>query len=280
MMIMSKLRKLVSIAAIFPIGLTPIYGYARDATRYGMENHIIVVQPPVVLKSLGDNQFCTSSTISNPDLVPYIFTETDKSHEKDIDITDMSSIWTLLCTTEKEEKEIVQEVIQYVNTALVDSEMYSNQKRINFLDRIRGLVNSNIKSKMGLFHFQVPSFTLTADEEMVTSMEIAIIEEVQREIYRVFSNSNEERSLKLSYKDRIKDFLNTTAEDFLTKHEDKIVFIILVGFTVGFLGLLYNESVMHSKQKSNLLSKFLLAFMVMWAPHPDVVGNSSALRYP
>ena len=206
---MSKVRKLISITTIFFMCLTPIYGYARDATHYGMENPIVaqspIVQPPVVgavLKSLDDNQFYISSTIGKPELVPSIFTEANKSHKKKI--TDIISAFSMgglgnLCTLEEEK--IIQEEVQYVNTFLVDSEMYSNQKRITLVDnRIRGVVNNDIKVKTGglitwpfeLFHFQVPSFTSTTDKEMAVSMETAI-ETVQGVYYtRVFSNSNEE----------------------------------------------------------------------------------------
>ena len=198
----SKVRKLISIATIFSMCLTPIYGYTGDATHYGMENHV-VVQPPVVgavLKSLGDNQFCISSTIGNPDLVPSIFTEPGKSHEKEITniINAFSSMGVPFCTNEQ--KKFMEEKVQYVNTSLVDSEVYSNQKRITLVDRISGVVNNDIKIKTGglmtawpfeLFHFQVPSFTSTTYEEMAVSMETAI-ETVQGVYTRVFSNSNEE----------------------------------------------------------------------------------------
>ena len=178
---LSNIRKLISIAAIFPIGLTPIYGYAGDATHYhyGIENHI-VAQPPVVgavLNSLGDwitqqivvtdqvgneryedlddygfkllinnqevdqiapeyvkksmqlfvntvqkegrsvfNQFCISSTIGNPDLVPSIFTEANKSHKKEITdiINAFSSMGVFLCTPKQ--KKIMLEKVQYINT--------------------------------------------------------------------------------------------------------------------------------------------------------------------
>ena len=193
----------------FPMCLTSIYGYAGDATHYGMKNSI-VAQPPVVgavLKSLGDNQFCISSTIGNPDLVPFIFTEPDESHEEDITdiINAFSSMGVTLCTTAETEK-IIQKEVQYVNTSLVDSEVYSNQKRITLVDRISGVVNNDIKIKTGglmtawpfeLFHFQVPSFTSTIDEEMAVSMETAI-ETVQGVYTRVFSNSNEGVSISVS----------------------------------------------------------------------------------
>ena len=193
---MSKVRTLISIAVIFSMSLNPIYGYAGDATHYGMENHI-VAQPPVVgavLKSLGDNQFCISSTIGNPDLVPSIFTEADKSYENKItDIINVfSSMGVPLCTTER--KEMMQKEVQYINTSLVDSEMYFNQGRITFtfVDRVRGLVNNNITIKTGeLFHLQAPSFTSIVDEEMGTSMETAI-GEVQEIYTQRLSNSNEE----------------------------------------------------------------------------------------
>ena len=204
---MSKVRKLISIATIFSMCLTSIYGYAGDATHYGMKNPIVaqspMVQPPVVgavLKGLGDNQFCISSTIGNPDLVPSIFTEANKSYETEITdiINTFSSIGVPLCTAEPEER--MKEGVQYVNTFLVDSEVYSNQKRITLVDRIRGVVNNDIKIKttgglmtawpFELFHFQVPSFTSTTDEEIAASMETAI-EEVQGVYTRVFSNSNE-----------------------------------------------------------------------------------------
>ena len=199
---MSQVRTLISIAVIFSMSLTPIYGYAGDATYYGMKNHI-VAQPPVVgavLKSLGDNQFYIPSTIGNLDLVPSIFTEADKPHEKKITdiINAFSSMGVHLCTSEKEK--IMQEEVQYINTFLVDSEVYSNQKRITLVDRRRGVVNNGIKIKTGelitawplnLFHFQAPSFTSTTNEEIVASMETAI-EAVQGVYTRVFSNSNEE----------------------------------------------------------------------------------------
>ena len=204
---MSKARKLISIAVIFSMSLTPIYGYAGDATHYGMESHR-VAQPPVVgavLKSLGDNQFCISSTIGNPDLVPSIFMEADKSHKKKItDIVNaFSSMGVPLCTTKQEK--IMYEEVQYVSTALVDSEMYSTQKRTTLVARRRGVVNNDIKIKTGelrtawplkLFHFQVPSFTSTTNEKMVASMETAI-EEVQGVYTRVFSNSNKENQSQM-----------------------------------------------------------------------------------
>ena len=108
-----------------------------------------------------------------------------------------------LCTT-AETEEIMQKEVQYVNTSLVDSKVYSNQKRITLVDRISGVVNNDIKIKTGglmtvwpfeLFHFQAPSFTSTTDEEMVASMETAI-ENVQGVYTRVFSNSNEENPSK------------------------------------------------------------------------------------
>ena len=171
-----------------------------------MENQI-VAQPPVVgavLKSLGDNQFCISSTIGKPELVPSIFTEANKSHEQEItDIVNaFSSMGVPFCPPAVEET--MREEVQYVNTSLVDSKVYSNQKGITLVDRIRGGVNHDIKIKTGelmtawplkLFHFQVPSFTSTTDKEMVASMETAI-EEVQGVYARVFSNSNEENPSK------------------------------------------------------------------------------------
>ena len=191
--IISKvIRKLILIAAMFSMGLTPIYGYAGDMTHYGMENHILVQSPVVgaILKSLGDNQFCILSTIGNSDLVPSIFKQADKSHEKGItDIIDaFFSIGVPLCTPQEA---TMQEEVQHVNTALVGS-----KKRITLADRISGLVNNNIQIKTGeLFHFQVPSFTLIADEKMVTSMETTI-EQVQEIYTRVFFNSNKESSPK------------------------------------------------------------------------------------
>ena len=194
--IMSKVKKLISIAAIFSMSLIPIYGYAGDVTHYRAENHVVVQEPIVVvgavLRSLGDSQFCISSTIGNPGLVPFIFTKADQLHEKEIEITDVvntfSSMGVPLCAEQKE--------VQYVNTTLVDSKVYSNQKRVTFVDRnrIRGLVNNNIKIKTGeLFHLQVLPFTSITDEEMVTSMEAAI-EEVQEVYTRIFSDSNNNES--------------------------------------------------------------------------------------
>ena len=192
--IMSKLRTLISITVIFSMSLTPIYGYAGDATHYGMENHI-VAQPPVVgavLKSLGDNQFCISSTIGKPELVPSIFTEANKSYEQEItDIIDVfSSMGVPFCPPAAEKT--MREEIQYVNTSLVDSKVYSNQKGITLVDdRIRGGVNNDIKIKTGeLFHFQAPSFISITNKEMVTSMETTI-EKVQDIYTRVFSSNHE-----------------------------------------------------------------------------------------
>ena len=195
---MSKtIKKRISIVVtiLFSMSLTPIYGYAGDATHYGTENYIVVQQPVVgaIFRSLGDNQFCIESTIGNLDLVPFIFTEADQKEITDI-VNTFFSMGEPLCTTEQ--KEIMPEGVQHVNTTFVDSEMYSNQKRITFVDRIRGM-NNNIKIKTGeLFHFQVLSFTSTTDEEMVTFMEIAI-EKVQEVYTRVFSsNNNDEKSTK------------------------------------------------------------------------------------
>ena len=160
------------------------------------ENHI-VAQPPVVgavLKSLGDNQFCISSTIGKPELVPSIFTEADNSDKKEITniVNAFASMGVPLCTNDTEEA--MQGEVERINTVLVDSEMYANQGRTTrtVVDRIRGLVNNNIAIKTGeLFHLQVPSFTSIVDVEMGTSMETAI-GEVQEIYTQRLSNSNEE----------------------------------------------------------------------------------------
>ena len=257
---MSKVRKLISIATIFPMCLTSIYGYAGDATYYGIENSIVAqspIQPPVVgavLKSLGDNQFCISSTIGNPDLVPFIFTEPDESHEEDITdiINAFSSMGVTLCTTAEtaETEKIIQKEVQYVNTSLVDSEVYSNQKRITLVDRISGVVNNDIKIKTGglmtawpfeLFHFQVPSFTSTIDEEMAVSMETAI-ETVQGVYTRVFSNSNEGVSIS-KRRALIQKFRNSFARC-------GVAALAGIAFGVGFLMIASTSDSSFSTKKS------------------------------
>ena len=229
--IMSKVRTLISITVIFSMSLTPIYGYTGNATHV-MEwppTHI-VPQPPVVgavLKSLGDNQFCISSTIGKPDLVPSIFTEADNSNKNEItDIVNaFSSMGVPLCTNDTEKT--MRAEVKHINTTLVDSEMYSNQGIITrtVVDRIRGLVNNNIKIKTGeLFHFQAPSFISIADEEeeMFTSMET--IEKVQEIYTRVFS-SNNESSPQEEFNDRLE------SEEFLVKKNKDL--LVCLGAAVG-----------------------------------------------